>query len=526
MLVLEEQKEYNLSGKIEFCPAQDSLFTIHDAVRKFNNNEFVEYSDSSLSLNYNEQYWICFSVLNNTKSLLPWSVRFNSPFTHVDLYAISYNKEKKAYDTILKSNESVNSIHKIQIPCCPVAGVETQYFIKLSSQLPLPCDFKKISICPYDDFFTSFIEQSNLVGFVIGMLFIMLVYNLFNLINNKKRVTLYYVIYIFCHIVFVFQGSYLMEYVVVKQNQFSFAWLYLSFSYGVIFYILFVRDFLEPRNIPVWLDTWFYKPYIVFVIIANILMTLLFVFNNSIFFILVFQIPVIYGFFGLSLVILLFIYVKHPLSKWVLIGTSITIITGILSILLDAYGFVNNNHVYNIGMVVDVLFFSYALSLKHKYEVAEIKRQEIFYRELQYNMDTQKRELTSKALLIQHQDKLISELHEKFKNLKKTDFISNDEVHSVIHSIEMHVNQNSWDEFERYFVEVHPSFYTSLKETYPQLTQNELRICALLKLNLNTKSIADITQKTAKSIDVTRSRIRQKMGLSRDENLFDIIAGI
>jgi DNA-binding CsgD family transcriptional regulator len=78
---------------------------------------------------------------------------------------------------------------------------------------------------------------------------------------------------------------------------------------------------------------------------------------------------------------------------------------------------------------------------------------------------------------------------------------------------------NLWKEFEVHFNQTHPGFYKILTNKYPELTQNEVRLCAFLKLNLNTKEIAQITQKTPRSIEVMRSRIRQKMDLERDVNI-------
>jgi len=60
-------------------------------------------------------------------------------------------------------------------------------------------------------------------------------------------------------------------------------------------------------------------------------------------------------------------------------------------------------------------------------------------------------------------------------------------------------------------------------EICPQLTASEIKIAALLKLNLSTKEIAAITYKTEDGIKSTRYRLRKKLNLSGDENLIPFL---
>jgi DNA-binding CsgD family transcriptional regulator len=97
-------------------------------------------------------------------------------------------------------------------------------------------------------------------------------------------------------------------------------------------------------------------------------------------------------------------------------------------------------------------------------------------------------------------------------------------VNEVIREIEMDSSQETWKEFELRFQNVHTSFYKKLSHDYPDLTANELRICAFLKLNMSTKDIAAITYQTTNSIKVARWRLRQKFGLEKDSNLVSFLA--
>jgi DNA-binding CsgD family transcriptional regulator len=60
--------------------------------------------------------------------------------------------------------------------------------------------------------------------------------------------------------------------------------------------------------------------------------------------------------------------------------------------------------------------------------------------------------------------------------------------------------------------------------TYPDLTPNEKKICAFLRLNMSTKDIAAITHQSVHSLNVARTRLRKKLGIDgTDENLVNFL---
>lgn len=83
----------------------------------------------------------------------------------------------------------------------------------------------------------------------------------------------------------------------------------------------------------------------------------------------------------------------------------------------------------------------------------------------------------------------------------------------IIHDLKTLVDDDTKKDFDQYFVKVHPDFYQKLLADFPNLTQNELRLCAYLKMNLNTKDIAAICNITPESARVARSRLRKSLNL-------------
>ncbi|MFA6832987.1 MAG: LuxR C-terminal-related transcriptional regulator, partial [Bacteroidaceae bacterium] len=74
-------------------------------------------------------------------------------------------------------------------------------------------------------------------------------------------------------------------------------------------------------------------------------------------------------------------------------------------------------------------------------------------------------------------------------------------------------------EFERHFQQSQEGFYEQLRKKYPELTNNEMRLCSLLRMNMNTKEIADRLRISPKSAEVSRYRLRKKMELDSKVNL-------
>lgn len=87
------------------------------------------------------------------------------------------------------------------------------------------------------------------------------------------------------------------------------------------------------------------------------------------------------------------------------------------------------------------------------------------------------------------------------------------------------VNSN-WNEFELLFQKVHKSFYDKLNENFPDLTGNERKLCAFLKLNMSSKDIANITFQSEEALKKARQRLRQKLGIDRYTNLVIFLQNI
>jgi hypothetical protein len=79
--------------------------------------------------------------------------------------------------------------------------------------------------------------------------------------------------------------------------------------------------------------------------------------------------------------------------------------------------------------------------------------------------------------------------------------------------------EDDWKKFEFFFDNVYPQFLENFGSAFPELKDTEIRLCALLKLNLETKQVASVLNLTNEGAKVAKYRLRKKLGLSPDENL-------
>lgn len=82
---------------------------------------------------------------------------------------------------------------------------------------------------------------------------------------------------------------------------------------------------------------------------------------------------------------------------------------------------------------------------------------------------------------------------------------------------------NDWKSFEHYFEKVHKDFFKNLISSYPDITTNEMNMCALLKLNLLNKDIAQIMGISPGSVRKAQSRLSKKLKLSSEEGLREVV---
>jgi len=77
-----------------------------------------------------------------------------------------------------------------------------------------------------------------------------------------------------------------------------------------------------------------------------------------------------------------------------------------------------------------------------------------------------------------------------------------------------------------YFEQVNKNFFQNLATRYPELNTNDLRHCALIKLNLKVKEAASLLNVSPHTVKSARYRLKKKLHMEPDDSLGDFIRRI
>jgi DNA-binding CsgD family transcriptional regulator len=97
---------------------------------------------------------------------------------------------------------------------------------------------------------------------------------------------------------------------------------------------------------------------------------------------------------------------------------------------------------------------------------------------------------------------------------------SSPEVKSLERELDAKLNLDKQrEDFELNIDLINQDFYRKLEEKFPQLNENEKKLCAMVRLNLSSKEIAAIQNISPKSVDMNRYRMRKKLNLTNEDDL-------
>lgn len=164
---------------------------------------------------------------------------------------------------------------------------------------------------------------------------------------------------------------------------------------------------------------------------------------------------------------------------------------------------------------------------KNELELLKIEQQneQLKQRRLADELIFKTEELTNNTLRTIHKNNLLVEIKENFIAETRENAEYNVFFKKTIDKIDDSLAIDAeWNHFYHIFNQVHPSFISSLKEEKPSLTDRELRLCALIKLNFPSHQIATLFGISLSSVKVARHRLRKKLEIQEGvsfEEFFD-----
>ncbi len=164
-----------------------------------------------------------------------------------------------------------------------------------------------------------------------------------------------------------------------------------------------------------------------------------------------------------------------------------------------------------IGFVIFVVFRH---GSNQKRLFLQNEKEKLEKKQVGLELEANEREVVAKSMFLLEKDNLINNISDKLRaTLPKLEGDSYTVVNGLISELHYSINNKRWDEFELRFNKVHPNFIQNLEKKHLRLSNNERKLCAFLLMNMSSKDISSITGQTVHSINIARSRLRNKLDL-------------
>lgn len=142
---------------------------------------------------------------------------------------------------------------------------------------------------------------------------------------------------------------------------------------------------------------------------------------------------------------------------------------------------------------------------------------------MENELTSKSKELATMAFQVAVQRNHSEVLREGLIEKKRKGVLTDKDFRDLITTAEGSDSDEVWNIFQQNFDLIHQNFFRNLRSRYPDLTATDLKFCALLRLNLNTKEIAKHTNLTIRGVEGARYRLRKKLGIKMDQSLTEFL---
>jgi len=159
---------------------------------------------------------------------------------------------------------------------------------------------------------------------------------------------------------------------------------------------------------------------------------------------------------------------------------------------------------------------------------AKLKNKELEETNLKQELEIKSKELSSHILHLIQKNEVLETLRNDLQELIKDEKRDQKkQIKQVLQKINFSFTQDTyWEEFRLIFDKVHQSFFSNLQKISTDLSATELRLLALIKMNLSSQDIATLLGITSDSLRVTRYRIKKKLKLHQEASLSTFIQSL
>lgn len=179
--------------------------------------------------------------------------------------------------------------------------------------------------------------------------------------------------------------------------------------------------------------------------------------------------------------------------------------------------------------LVLVLIIAFLIFNRQRLKIAKNKTSfenvQLKQHQLKQDIEFKNKQLTTHSLNLVQKNEIMQELKERILAMEDSNSgKAENEFKKIARLVDYSFNlDKDWEEFRLYFESVHLGFFELLKTQFPDLTGNELRLSALVKLNLTIKEISTILNISPDSVKTARYRLRKKFGIETEKSLTDFL---
>ncbi len=170
-----------------------------------------------------------------------------------------------------------------------------------------------------------------------------------------------------------------------------------------------------------------------------------------------------------------------------------------------------------VGILLIFIIIVVQLRKKHLRNQAEKER-------IEEDLRLKTKQLTSQALMMMQKNTLLNDILQSLSEIKNVGTSTQKQINELKRKLRksMH-SEEDWELFKQYFEMVNKEFFSNLLKINNKLTSSEMKLAALIKLKFNIKEAATLLNISPDSVKSVRYTIRKKLGLKRQDNLYDFL---
>lgn len=178
--------------------------------------------------------------------------------------------------------------------------------------------------------------------------------------------------------------------------------------------------------------------------------------------------------------------------------------------------------------IQDQLAKSKQAAAEHELVELELQNKQLQQDNLKQQLEVKSKELSVHTLNLIKTNQLLEHLRSTLQLMVKEDKRDQKkQMQQIISEINESFNhEQHWKEFTTAFEQVHQQFFDNIKKYSSELTSADMRLIALLRINLNSADIATLLSISTDSLRVSRYRLRKKLNIQQGDNLTAFIQSL